>query len=357
MVDLPDRLSRAIDVLVQRAAPMDLPKVVAGLSARYRSGKAGGAVADAKDVAAYVSARMPATFAAVAAALDAVAVARPGFMPASHLDAGSGPGTAMWAAAHIWPEAPAWQVPGHILLLDDSAVFQESGRFLAGHAASPGLREATWRRADLSLPLSDLGSHELVTAAYLLGELTGPAQIELLAQLWAACSGMLVLVEPGTPQGFARILAARSRLIGLGGHVIAPCPHDRDCPLEAPDWCHFATRVQRTQLHRRAKSAVLGYEDEKYAYVALVRPRPLQAARSPAEAVPAGVAVGRVLRSPRLASGHVELSLCTDETASRHIVSRRAGAGYRLARKARWGDWVDMTNAETPVSRPGAGER
>ena len=43
---------------------------------------------------------------------------------------------------------------------------------------------------------------------------------------------MLVLVEPGTPQGFARIREARAALIAEGAHIVAPCTHENVCPME-----------------------------------------------------------------------------------------------------------------------------
>jgi ribosomal protein RSM22 (predicted rRNA methylase) len=266
--------------------------------------------------------------------LGAVAEARPGFAPASLLDAGSGPGTSMWAAAAIWPEADAWSEAGRIMLLDDNPLFQECGKLLATFASAPGLGTAVWHRADLGRPLEIRhAEYDLVTAAYVLGELSDDAQQRLVRDLWDACGRILVLVEPGTPAGFARIMAARSALIALGASILAPCPHGGPCPLAAPDWCHFATRIERTQLHRRAKSAALGYEDEKFAYVAVEQP--IWAA---APAIPSR---SRVLRAPRLATGHVDLTLCTEAGVQRRTVSRREGPVYRLARKLRWGDGFD----------------
>ena len=30
------------------------------------------------------------------------------------------------------------------------------------------------------------------------------------------------------------------------------------------NWCHFAKRLERSQIHMAAKDALLGYEDEKF---------------------------------------------------------------------------------------------
>src|SRR6202042_3033012 len=80
---------------------------------------------------------------------------------------------------------------------------------------------------------------DLVTASYVLAELPEKAAAGTARDLWASAAQMLVLVEPGTPAGFARIRAARDALIEAGGHVVAPCTHDKACPLSDSDWCHF----------------------------------------------------------------------------------------------------------------------
>ena len=112
---------------------------------------------------------------------------------------------------------------------------------------------------------------DLVTASYLLNELPEAARPRLIERLWQATAGVLVIVEPGTPAGYSRILAARDALIRHGANVIAPCPHAQACPLVAPDWCHFAARVARSRRHRLAKAATVPWEDEKFSYVALAR--------------------------------------------------------------------------------------
>jgi ribosomal protein RSM22 (predicted rRNA methylase) len=138
---------------------------------------------------------------------------------------------------------------------------------------------------------------------------------------------MLVIVEPGTPGGYARIAAARRVLAGLGLHVVAPCPHDGECPIVPDrDWCHFAVRLNRTALHRRIKDGTLSFEDEKFSYVA-------------ASARPWPRAQGRILRHPLKRKGLVTLRLCTAEDGlADRAVSKRQGETYREARDAVWGD-------------------
>ncbi len=100
-----------------------------------------------------------------------------------------------------------------------------------------------------------------------------------------------MIVEPGTPDGYARMIEARDRLIAAGFHVAAPCPHSAACPIvPGTDWCHFSARVSRSSLHRQIKGGTLAYEDEKFSYVA--------ATRRPVTPAPA-----RVVRKPQIRKG------------------------------------------------------
>jgi len=137
---------------------------------------------------------------------------------------------------------------------------------------------------------------------------------------------VLLIVEPGTPAGYQRLLAARDQLLGAGAHILAPCPHAEACPLAKPDWCHFSVRVARSRTHLQTKAAEVGWEDEKYSYLAVAR-------------VPGARFVGRVLATPRARPGLVTLKLCqaTGEAAER-VLSKRDGDAYKRARRLGWGD-------------------
>jgi ribosomal protein RSM22 (predicted rRNA methylase) len=134
----------------------------------------------------------------------------------------------------------------------------------------------------------------------------------------------LVVIEPGTPRGAATIAAIREELFTLGAHMAAPCPAAMPCPLTAPDWCHFAARVERSSLHRRLKGGDLGYEDEKFSYVAVLRE-------------PVALSGARVLRHPQHRPGLIELELCTIAGTRRERATKRDKDRFRAARKASWG--------------------
>ena len=145
--------------------------------------------------------------------------------------------------------------------------------------------------------------------------------------MWQKTRDTLLVVEPGTPAGYARIIALRERLIASGAHVAAPCPHDGPCPLAAPDWCHFTQRLQRSRAHKQLKAAELPYEDEKFVYVALTR-----AAISPRP--------DRVLAQPKLSKIAVTAKLCTDHGVVLATAPRRDKPRYSRFRKLDWGDAV-----------------
>jgi ribosomal protein RSM22 (predicted rRNA methylase) len=319
-MELPAALRQAVDEVLAPFPPGRLAAAARTLSERYRGEVRDGALHIADDVAAcaYLATRLPATFAALASALNAVADMRPDFAPATMLDIGAGPGTAMWAAAQVWPLADA-------LLLERSPAIRRIGARLSGAAA---LARVDWREADLSRGINAAvqEKRDLVVIAYVLNELAPEARDRLIAESWAATGDMLVVVEPGTPAGWQRILRAREKLIEQGAHPVAPCPHALACPLAPPDWCHFSRKVARTRLHRLIKDADVPWEDEKFAYVA--------ASRQPAQEVE-----GRVIGPPRGASGQIGLKLCArDGTWAERRFTRRDGAAYRIARRLGWGD-------------------
>ncbi|MFW6690050.1 small ribosomal subunit Rsm22 family protein [Streptomyces sp. MAR4 CNX-425] len=326
------------------------------LVAGYRGGGPAPALRDREDVAAYAAYRMPATFQAVRAALGALADAAPGWEPDSHLDVGGGTGAAVWAAAAVWPdepdgsygpdgsdgsdgldepdgpEAPRAAGPRPTVVLDHAEPALALGRELAAGAAAPAVRAAEWRRHPLgpAAPGPAWAAAGLVTVSYVLGELPADVRRAVVAAAARSARGAVVVVEPGTPEGYRRVLDAREQLVGDGFEVLAPCPHSAACPMAGTaDWCHFAARVQRSALHRRVKGGELGHEDEKFAYVAAARP--VRTGGAPA--------AGRVVRHPQLRKGQVLLQLCTaGEGLARTVVSKRQGPRYRAARDLRWGD-------------------
>lgn len=167
---------------------------------------------------------------------------------------------------------------------------------------------------------------DLAVCGFLLGELD-PAVRDTVVLEMAGAAPVVAIIEPGTPAGYRRVLAARTVLIAAGRALLVPCPHDEDCPLQATqDWCHFAARLRRSVAHRQTKRGVLGYEDKKYSYVvAANRPSPARH--------------GRILRHPQIRGGHVRVTVCSTQTGiEQQIVGKRHGELYRAARNARWGD-------------------
>src|SRR5215210_1017116 len=289
---------------------------VESLSAAYRGPRRARAARTPTQVAAYLAYRAPATYAAAEAAFAQVRVQRPDWRPHSLLDAGAGPGIATLAAIEQWPSLTS------VRLVDVEPAMLAAGKVL--------LPDATWEQGDVS---SARGPADLVLASYVLGELDDVERAA--AHLWDQAADTVVFVEPGTPEGYRRVLGARAATIAAGGHTVAPCPHDLACPLVAPDWCHFAVRLPRSKLHRRAKAVELGHEDEKFSYAALSR-----------EQVPKAQA--RVIRQPQVRSGHVNLVTSELDGVHTRTVSRKQGGLYREARGAAWGAAIDLGRTPPP---------
>ncbi|CAA7391905.1 unnamed protein product [Spirodela intermedia] len=258
------------------------------------------------ETSAYVASRMPAVFSACRRILREVRRRLPDFSPSRVLDFGAGPGTAIWAMKEIWPHSLE-----HVNLIEPSKSMQRACQSLLQNSKNLPLI----RSYDSLQALSrEIGKHErghdLVIASYVLGEIPSLSdRITLVRQLWSLTKDVLILVEPGTPQGSKIICQMRSHILWMskrkcrkmddgsrdrvspcetdditddvntlkdGAFVIAPCPHDGPCPLEnSTKYCHFVQRLERTstqRMYKRSKGRSLrGFEDEKFSYVAFRR--------------------------------------------------------------------------------------
>ncbi|MFI1809507.1 small ribosomal subunit Rsm22 family protein [Streptomyces sp. NPDC020422] len=319
-----ESLRAALAGVVDGLPPSGAARAVERLIAHYRGRTPTDApvLRDRSDVVAYAAYRMPATFEAARAALAALRDAAPDWVPATHTDVGGGTGAATWAVAELWEgQGPRTRV------LDWAEPALALGRELAA-----GVVEADWRRERVGTALR-LDETDLVTVSYVLKELTEQDRAALVAEA-ARAAQAVVIVEPGTPDGYERIIAARTLLVESGFTVAAPCPHSGACPIvPGTDWCHFAARVSRSSLHRKVKGGSLPYEDEKYSYVAAVR-------------FPVTPAAARITRRPQIRKGQVLLELCGSDGLGRETVTKRHGPLYKQARDAEWGDaWPPAEDA------------
>ncbi|MBO0812561.1 MAG: rRNA methyltransferase [Microlunatus sp.] len=324
MFGLPPELATAVDRLTASARVRDqLGATTQRLIERYQADTPAipgqPITAGDHEALAYAVYRMPATYAAIRTVLDQLPeqAVRPG---ARHLDIAGGTGAAVWAVADRWPDTAAHTV------LEQSTAAISVGRRLSAAGAVP-VRNTRWEQRVLT-GATELPSADVITIGYLLSEIGQSLCAAILAAALAAGAELLIIVEPGTKNGYRRILQARDQLITAGWQLVAPCPHQLDCPLagQQRDWCHFSARLNRSAQHRRAKGAELGYEDEKFSYL-VAAPEPLDRA------------AGRVLRHPAFPKGRSEMIVCQSSgVVERITVAKRDQDHYRAARRVEWGD-------------------
>jgi ribosomal protein RSM22 (predicted rRNA methylase) len=311
-VNLPGDLNVALARWLAEAGGGGLADASAALSKAYKSGETSRAVS----LAAYVATRVPATYAANVRVLEAVMEAMPDFAPQSLMDVGAGPGVATWAALAHWPGITT------ITQVELDAKFVALARRLNAESDVEALAKADVQQAHLR---EISRTAELVLASYVLAELPLQQMIETADLLWAAATQALVLIEPGTPQGFQRLRVIRDHLLKRGARVIAPCTHAAACPMVGDDWCHFKVRLARSRAHMHAKGAVVPFEDEAFSYLVFSK-------------LPVGLHGSRIITPPEASKPGITLQLCGAQGLQTEMIARRDKGPYKLARHKRWGD-------------------
>jgi ribosomal protein RSM22 (predicted rRNA methylase) len=311
-MSLPHYLQEKITSLLREVPALHLKEARQAVTSRYQTHDPS-AFQSQEERVSYLATRLPATYAVASWVLEKVAPYSSHL--SSHLDLGTGPGTVFFAVQELF-----LTIQQNTLVEKDPALI-ELGKQLTLSEFSP-----TWQLQNLHQFPSFVPA-DLVTMSYVLNELKHPAPLILKA--WEATKHFLVLIEPGTPHGFAGLKTAREQLIQQGAFILAPCTHENGCPLSPQDWCHFKVNVQRPLFHQRIKQGTKSFEEEKFCYLIASR---ISYKRSEA----------RIVRKPIKGSGHIILDLCEANGLRRQVTSKKNGSRYRDARHAEWGDtWDD----------------
>merc|ERR1711964_672446 len=102
-----------------------------------------------------------------------------------------------------------------------------------------------------------------------------------------------------------------------GCHIIAPCPHDKACPMhKTKQFCRFSQKVQRPAFLRKTKHSSNNEESSSYSYFVLRRgQRPSLDEQWP-----------RLVLPPLKRGGHVIMDACHPSgNLERCTVAKSAG--------------------------------
>ena len=293
------------------------------VSLKYRDEKRVGKrlVTEEVEALAYAAVRMPATYGSVCSVLKNTFEIFDDDID-SVLDVGAGTGAGTWAVRNFVDLKDA-------VCLEREDVMRNLGRAFMQESEIEELRNVRWEKFDLVTSEIEYNA-DLVICSYVLNELSEADRKVALDKLWNAANKVLVIIEPGTPQGFAEIKDLREVLIGKGGNIIAPCPNIDKCPMPEDDWCHATCRVARTKIHKILKNGDVPYEDEKFSYIAVCRDDIEKES------------FARVLRHPKIESGKITLHVCSGNGIMEKVVTKKDKELFKLARKAGCGDRIDI---------------
>ena len=308
-MDIPQELKEGIERIVSENKFTQIIEESQGISKRYREndGKGKRLVTKQSEAMAYAISRMPATYCAVYSVLFQCLKNYEQEIK-TVLDIGAGTGAATWAINNLIETE-------QITCLER----EKEMRTVGSQLMKEELANVEWKEFDLNKDEIEEKA-DLVITSYVINELSEEDRKKAITKMWNSTNGLLVIIEPGTPEGFKHILEAREMLLEKGANIVAPCSHNGKCKINKDDWCSFYVRVARSGLHRQAKKGELGYEDEKFSYIAFSK-------------IPVNTYKPRILRHPQINSGYVKVKLCTEDGIVEKTYSKKDKDIYKRIRK------------------------
>ena len=318
-MELPFEIKNYIENELNNINLKSLQKNAKQISQNYRNNLRDGKkmLSKEEEAIAYAITRMPATFGAVAKSLEKTLEIYKSPIK-SIADIGAGTGTASIAINELIDV-------DKIECFEREKAMIETGKKIFKHYNNLESK-AIWKNLDITKDIIE-DNYDLVVASYMINELKEEQINDVINKIWNISNKMILIVEPGTMQGYHNIMKAKEILVNLGGKIIAPCM-SKICNLEKDDWCNFYCRVQRTKIHKNLKEGDSPFEDEKFIYIAISK-----------DEVP-NEYEARIIRHPLVYNGYIKLKVCKPNEIKELTITKKDKELFKRVKKLNHGDLI-----------------
>lgn len=316
-MDLPFEIRTYIENELNKENLELIKKESENISKEYRENKRDGKrlLSKETEAIAYSISRMPATYGAISKAVEkTLEIYNPKIKTVA--DIGAGTGAAGIAINELI------EIKKIDFFEREDAMLKIGKKILSKYAKLEG--KSSWNKTDI-VKDNIQEKYDLVISSYMINELKEDELDNVINKMWDISDNMIILIEPGTMQGYHNIMRAKEKLIDLGGNIIAPCT-SRECKLAKDDWCNFYCRVQRSKIHKNFKSGDSPFEDEKFIYISIAKNK-INIEN-----------VNRIIRHPLIYNGYMKLKLCKENGIEEVTITKKNKEKFKSAKKLKQGD-------------------
>jgi len=326
--NLPQKIEEAVEQILSQKDNAVWDATSEELHNRYiqrEKGQNNSYIDNYSDALAYLALRLPATYAQIVGALRQVQEVLPSWKPQTLLDIGAGPGTGILATQAIWSTVAS------ATCLDGNEDLLNLGKTILSHSQMP--TKIVWQQGDIRNEIKEDKTYDIVLLANVLNELRTNEVEKVIEEAYRVCSGVLVIIEPGTAFGNT-LITSISKKISDSGLLIAPYI-DNSFMADKDTWIHFPQRFIRPAFQRRLRqqmreSSLMAsdWEEAKYCYVAI--------SKIPSE----NNAWGRVIGPVKKMKGFLEVPVLTKDAIIHKKVMKRDKTNYSFTKNLQWGQLI-----------------
>lgn len=326
---LPDEIEQIIEEKVKNISLNELREKAKNLSDRYMNDeRKGQSLIDNKlDALVYSIIRMPSTYCTVKSVIEKSLIDKNDIT--SFIDFGAGTGAATLAINEL------------LNIKYGICIERESNMQILGEEyiklTYPNI-DIDWLNVDIE-KIEINKKADLVISSYMLNEIKKENRLNLVKRLLKCSNKYLIIIEPGTPEGFFNIKEIQNYAVDNKIKIIGPCVKDIKCKLPENDWCHSIVRVERNKLHKFLKDGDAPFEDEKFSYIVLSKIENCEEHDN--KDINDNKSINyRILRHPIIEKGKITVKICSGDKIEDKVITKKQKEIYKNIRKKKCGDLI-----------------